>query len=93
MSFQIPFQAHLSKEILLEVVILDQPPSAELAHLVVKTILLAPEDQQTYIVDQQTDIVDQQADIVDQQAHIVDQQAYADYQHIYIVDRLRELLS
>ena len=66
--------------------ILDQPPPAELAHLVVKPVLLAPDDQQACIVDQQTFAVDQKA-------NIVDQQAYVDDQHIYIVDRLRELLS
>ena len=36
-------ETYLSKKILLEVVILNQPPSTELAHLIVQPILLPPE--------------------------------------------------
>ena len=41
-------ETYLSKKVLLEVMILDQPPPAELAHLIVQPILLPPEQKKGY---------------------------------------------
>ena len=41
-------ETYLSKKVLLEVVILNQPPPTELAHLIVQPILLPPDQKIGY---------------------------------------------